>query len=109
MSIWTSPFFFPHAVKIADVVAAGGMGSTAGTARDSVAEVTDEQRLVRSADGEEVVSSTQVTVPLEPPVAHGALVTVWPGTSRERTATVLVVETIYDDPPLPSFQVLSLE
>ena len=56
---------------------------------DLPAEVKDRQTLVRDPDGHEVVSSTQVSLPLPEQVPLGSLVTVWAGTAREREAVVL--------------------
>lgn len=106
---WDDPFWFPHTVKIRDALAGGGRGPRLSeTSRDSVAEVKDEKRLVRTADAREVVSSSTVTVPLTPDVAIGSEVTVWPGTAAQRTGTVLAVGRDENDDPLPSFLTLSL-
>lgn len=106
---WPASFFFPHQVQVRDVDGGAGMGSSFSDPRAIAAEVKDEQRLVRAADGSEVVSSTTVTVPLAESVAPGALVTVWAGTSAEREASVLAVAREENSPPLPSHLILSLE
>jgi hypothetical protein len=85
------------------------MGGRYGEERTIVAEVKDQQRLVRTADGSQAVSSTTVTVPIDSAVTAGALVTVWAGTVHERTSTVIAVERDEDEPPLPSHLILSLE
>lgn len=85
------------------------MGSGYATSRELGAEVKDEQRLVRTADGSEAVSSSTVTVPLESAVAPGALVTVWAGTSAERESSVIAVAREENPPPLPSHLILSLK
>ncbi|TFD47573.1 hypothetical protein E3T46_17410 [Cryobacterium sp. Hh11] len=103
-------FFYPHSVSIRNAQPAGGMGTGYGTARTVMAEVKDEQRLVRNSAGSEVVSSSSVTVPISEHVPVGSLVTVWPGTARQREAEVLAVganENGVDD--LDSFLVLSLK
>jgi len=105
---WDGPFWFPHTVKVRDSIASGGRGSRLGDPRDVAAEVKDEHRLVRTADGREVVSSSTVTVPLEANVSVGSEVTVWPGSVAERTATVIAVGRDENDPPLPSQLILSL-
>ncbi|WP_439593893.1 hypothetical protein [Microbacterium sp.] len=65
---------------------------------------------MRNADGEEVVSSTQVTVALAEDIPIGSLVTVWPGGTRQREAKVIAIgHEDNGDTPLDSFQVLSLE
>jgi hypothetical protein len=107
---WEDPFWYPHTVSIRSARPAGGMGTGYGAARPVKSEVKDEQRLVRTADGREVVSSSSVTVPIAEHVPVGSIVTVWPGTSREREAEVLAVgvdENGVDD--LDSFLVLSLK
>ena len=103
-------FFLPHTVSVRALTSSGGMGSTYAAAAPFAAEVRDEQRLVRNKSGAQVVSSSQVTVPLDPMVPLGSLVTVWPGTSREREAEVLAVSANdnSDDVDLDSFLVLSL-
>lgn len=102
-------FFFPHRVTVRELLPPTGMGGGFADPREITAEVRDEQRLVRDADGNEVVSSTIVTVHLGEHVPAGSLVTVWPGTANERDATVLAVGRDENDPPLPSHQILSLE
>lgn len=104
---WDDPFFYPHMMKIRDVTT-GGMGTTPGAARDVRCEVRDEQRLVRTADGAEVVSSSQVTVPSTEVISLGSHVTVWPGQPGEREATVLAVGRNENDDDLDSFVVLWL-
>lgn len=103
-------FFYPHRVSVRDVTNEGGLGSDWGTARTLIAEVKDDHKLVRDADGSEVVSSTQVKVPLDSDVAAGALVTVWAGTSAEREARVITVgRSDNRGTPLDSYLTLSLE
>lgn len=104
---WDDTFFYPHTVKVREPVI-GGMGTTYGASRDVSCEVRDEQRLVRAADGSEVVSSSQVTIAATEHVPLGSLVTVWPGTAGEREATVLAVGRNENDVDMDSFVVLSL-
>lgn len=85
------------------------MGCGFAEPRELIAEVKDEQRLVRTADGSEAVSSSTVTVPLESAVAPGALVTVWAETSAERESSVIAVAREENPPPLPSHLILSLK
>lgn len=102
-------FFWPHSVQVRDSRAGGGMGGGHGTPRSLAAEVKDTRQLIRNADGAEVVSSSQVTVPLGSNVPLGSLVTVWAGTPRERTAQVLQVGTDDNtDSLLDDFEVLYL-
>ena len=102
-------FFYPHTVQVRDKVSAGGMGTIYGSPRTLAAEVKDVQTLVRDADGREVVSSTQVTLPLPEHVPLASLVTVWPGEPRERQARVLSASANPNDPPLDDYLLLSLE
>ena len=106
---WDGPFWFPHRVLVKDAIASGGRGPRLGDSREIEAEVKDEQRLVRTPDGKQIVSSSTVTVPLEANVPVGSEVTVWPGSVAERTTTVLAVGRDENDPPLPSQLILSLE
>jgi hypothetical protein len=101
---WDDDFFYPHKVSIKN---ARGMGYT--DAREVRAEVKDEQRLVRNADGNEVVSSSSVTVPVSELVPVGSLVTVWPDKPREREAEVLAVGVDDNEDDLDSFLVLYLK
>lgn len=115
---WPDAVFFPHQVRIRDVTGGGGLGQThappPGTqvkaeVRDEQQLVRDEQQLVRDAAGQEVVSSTQVTVPVDTAVRLGALVTVWEGTAHQREAEVLAIGRDVNPPPLHSFLTLSLK
>lgn len=109
---WPAAFFYPHRVKVRDVVGIGSYGPIhmpEDEAREVVAEVLDEQTLVRTADADEVVSSSRVTVPLDADIGPGALVKVWEGTSAEREAIVLTVGRDDNDPPLTSHLVLRLQ
>lgn len=102
-------FFYPHTVKVRNRIYGGGLGSGYAPSRDLQAEVKDVQTLVRDADGAEVVSSAQVTIPLPEDVPLGSLVTVWPGTPRQREARVLASAANPNDPPLDAYLLLSLE
>lgn len=104
---WDDPFFYPHTVKVREVVT-GGLGTTVGSPRDVACEVKDEQRLVRTSDGAEVVSSSQVTVASTEVIPLGSRVTVWPGQPGERDATVLAVGRNENDDDMDSFVVLWL-
>ncbi len=101
-------FFYPHKVSVRDLVSSGGMGSTYGPPRELAAEVLDEQTVVRTADGTEVVSSTRVTLPLPENVPLGSLVTVWLGDAYEREAEVLTAAINRNDPPLDAYLLLRL-
>lgn len=109
MTTWDA-HFYPHSVSVRDLLGSGSVGTRYGNPRALRAEVLDEQELVRDRDGQEVVSSTRVTVPLDANVRVGSLVTVWAGTSAQREAEVLSVAR--DDngaSPLDSHLVLRLK
>jgi len=102
-------FFFPHTVNIRALAGGAGVGETYADAVSAIAEVKDESQLVRNADGAEVTSSTQVTVPLDTDAPLGSLVMVWPGQGAERESVVLRVARDENPPPLPSHLILYLE
>lgn len=107
---WGS-FFYPHRVRISVRLSSGGGGARwAEPSTPIAAEVKDEQRIVRDRDGDEVVSSTQVYVPLDTVCPIGSRVTVWEGQPGERTAEVLAIARHDNtDTPLDRYLVLSLE
>lgn len=103
-------FFFPNTVRVRDYLGAGGMGGGHGDPRILAAEVIDVQEIVRDATGQEVVSSTRVTVPLDSNVPLRSLVTVWSATAgAEREAEVLRIGRDENPAPLPSHQILWLK
>lgn len=107
MTVPLPPHFTPHAVLVQELRAGGGMGDTYAEPREVAAFTADEQKLVRAADGAEVLSTAQVTVNFDEHIPLGSLVTIWPGLSGSREATVLQVSRNHH-PTLPSFQTLSL-
>ncbi|MFE9232050.1 hypothetical protein [Cellulosimicrobium funkei] len=102
-------FWYPHTVKVRNLTGSGGMGNSYANPRTRSAEVKDTQTLVRDADGREVTSSTQVTLPLPEDVPLGSLVTVWPGLPQEREARVLAASLNPNGPPLDAYLLLWLE
>ena len=102
-------FFYPHSVTVQDRRTGGGLGASFAPARTLAAEVKDVQTLVRDADGQEVVSNTQVSLPLPAHVPLGSKVTVWPGLPQEREARVLASALNPNEGPLDAFLLLSLE
>lgn len=102
-------FWYPHEVRVRNRILGGGLGPSFEASRTLPAEVKDVQTLVRDADGAEVVSTSQVTLPLPEHVPLGSLVTVWPGESRQREARVLAAAANPNDPPLDDYLLLSLE
>ncbi|OZD48645.1 hypothetical protein CH252_19145 [Rhodococcus sp. 06-1477-1B] len=103
-------FLFPHEVLVEDRTG-GGAGGTGHIPPQRVkAEVDDEQSLARDAQGEEVISSTTVTVPLDTRIRVGGFVTVWPDDAyRRRRAEVLFAAPVVNTKPLPSHTVLRLK
>ncbi|TCO64384.1 hypothetical protein [Actinocrispum wychmicini] len=88
-------FVLPHAVAVRPYLGPGPYGDVFG---DPVvvrrAFVEDRRRLVRSPDGEEVVSETTVRTRRNERIPLGSKVTVWQGTPHERTATVITVSVL---------------
>jgi hypothetical protein len=106
---WDDPFWWPHKVRVRRLLQGGSRGPRLDDENPEIkAEVLDGARMVRTADGREVVSSSRVTVPIDTDVPLGSEITVWPGRARERTATVLAVSVEENEPPLASQLVLSL-
>lgn len=101
-------FFFPHVVSIR-TVSRGGLDTKYGAPRDVACEVRDKQEVVRTADGAEVVSSSQVTVGPDEDVSLGALVTVWKDRPGEREAPVIAIARNENDADLGSYLVLFLK
>lgn len=106
---WPEAFFFPNTVKVRNKLGSGGMGTSYGAPRSIAAETIDRQELVRNTAGQEVVSSSRVTVHLTENVPLGSLVTVWPGQAGEREAEVLHVSRDENPAPLPSHLILWLK
>ena len=109
---WDSAFWWPHEVLIAPMERGGGRGPRLGAELASRAEVEDSYRLVRTADGREVASSSRVTIPIGSPfhdVPLGSEVTLWPDQPGRRVAQVLAVSREENGPGLGSQLVLSLE
>ena len=109
---WLAKFFSPHTVSVRAYAGRTGTGYSYETSRDVACEVKDEKRMVRDANGAEVVSSTQVTVSLDEVIPLRSLVTVWPGVQgATREAEVIAIERHdnRDTPGLRSHQVLSLK
>lgn len=102
-------FWYPHSVLVKNRVSAGGMGAGFSAPRTLAAEVLDKQTMVRDASGAEVVSTSQVSLPLPEHVPVGSLVTVWPGLPQQREARVLAAALNPNEPPLDSYLLLSLE
>lgn len=107
---WPEPFFFPNTVKVRDYQAGGGMGGGYGNPRTLPAEVIDVQEVIRNTAGEEVISSTRVTVHIDANVPLKSLVTVWSQKlGAEREAEVLRIGRDENPAPLPSHLILWLK
>lgn len=99
--------FTPHTIRVRDFVENTGMGSGHADPREVRAFAEDEQKLVITRDGAEVVSTSQVTLNFDEVVPLGSLVTVWPGMTGEREAAVLAIGR-HEAPGWPAYQTLSL-
>jgi hypothetical protein len=101
-------FLTPHTVTVRPLTGSGGMGAVYGSpVADIPALVVEGAQLVRSPSGEEVVSQAQVSVHFDVEAPPGSEVTVWAGTAKERTSTVITASG-GPHPTLPSFLTLAL-
>jgi hypothetical protein len=101
-------FLTPHRVIVEPLTGSGGMGETWGPPVPDVPALAEEgASLVRSPSGAEVVSSARVSLSWDVVVPPGSKVTLWSGTAKERTATVITTSG-GPHPTLPSFQTLAL-
>jgi hypothetical protein len=105
----------PHRVTITDLEGEGAEGTIWGDPRKSrPAYVEQKSRLVvdrRSTSptrGQEIISTTFVVLLTEDDTRPGAQVTVWKGTPRERTSTV-IDSAYFDYKGAPSHVELYLE
>lgn len=99
--------FTPHTIVVRDLQSSGGMGPAYADARDVAAFARDDQKLIRAADGSEVVSTGEVTVNFDEDIPIGSLVTVWNGSPGAREAVVVGASRNHHA-TLPSFQTLYL-
>lgn len=72
------------------------------------AAIDDKQKLIRTADGRQLMSVARVAVDPEHLMPLGSVVTIWRGRGNEREATAAVV-AIAEWPGLPQFVEISLE
>jgi hypothetical protein len=72
------------------------------------AAIDDKQKLVRTADGRQIMSSARVALDREHLMPLGSIVTIWRGRANERDTTAAVV-SIADWPGLPQFVEIALE
>lgn len=99
--------FLPHTVTVKPRTGSGGFGPAYGEPFIVSAIVEEGSRLVRDADGAEVVSSARVHCGFDVVVPVGSMVTVWSGTARERVSAVLTAVGS-EHPAVPGYQTLSL-
>ena len=99
--------FLPHMVTVKPLTGSGGLGPVYGSPFAVPAMVEEGSRLVRDADGAEVVSSARVHCGFDVVVPVGSMVTVWSGTARERVSAVLTAVGS-EHPAVPGYQTLSL-
>lgn len=101
-------FLTPHTVTIRPLVGSGGMGPVWGaTVANVPALVVEGAQLVRDPGGAEVVSQARVTVHFDVVAPPGSEVTVWTGTAKERTSTVITTDGAPHS-TLPSYLTLAL-
>lgn len=97
----------PHTVRITPYLGEGGNGPLWGDPTEAPAFVEDVAEVVVDSSGTEVVSGTKVTLNFADAPAEQSLVTVWIGTTHERTAPVVSVAR-NEHPRWPAFAVLRL-
>lgn len=88
----------PHTVTVRPYLGAGPYGDVWGdpvVVREVFVE--DRRRLVRNQSGEELVSESTVRTRPNVRVPVGSKVTVWQGTSLERTGRVITT-SVFDHP-----------
>lgn len=101
-------FLTPHRVTVRPLLGSGGMGDVYGPpVTDIPALVVEGAQLVRDPGGSEVVSQAQVSLHFDVVAPPGSEVTVWEGTPKERTSTVITASG-GPHPTLPSFLTLAL-
>jgi hypothetical protein len=95
-------YLLRHRVTIAAYLGEGAYGPEYDTPVTGVlAFVADKRRLVRDRNGDEVVSETTVILKPGTVCPPESTVTVWPGTSRERTSRVITASD-HDGGGLPT-------
>lgn len=96
-----------HRITVRPYLGTGPYGDQHGDPVTVRAHVEDSRRLVRSSTGEELSSATTVRTRPDVRAPPGSLVTVWPGTSQERTARVITAHR-FDHPAAPSHLEITL-
>lgn len=101
-------YLTPNKVTVAAFEGMGGDGEIYADPQPDVPAMVEEgATLVRSATGEETVSSARVHCAFAVVAPPGSKVTVWPDTAKERTGLVISLAG-GDHPTLPSWQTLNL-
>lgn len=101
-------FMTPHTVIVEPLVGSGGMGDIHGPAVSDIPAMVEEGAvLVRDSGGAEVVSSARVHCSWDVVAPPGSRVTLWSGTSSERTS-IVITSAGAPHPTLPSWRTLSL-
>lgn len=72
------------------------------------AAIDDKRKLIRTADGREIMSQSRIAVDPEHLMPVGSLVTIWRGRANQRETTALVV-AVAEWPGLPRFVEVALE
>jgi hypothetical protein len=102
-------YMTPHTVIIEPLLGSGGMGEVWGPLVPDVPAMVEEgAKLVRDASAAEVVSSARVHCSWDVHAPSGSRVTIWAGTTKERTSTVMTADGA-PHPTLPSWQTLVLQ
>ncbi len=98
----------PHMVTIEPLLGSGGMGDIWGDPVSDVPAMVEEgAKLVRDDSASEVVSSARVHCSWDVEAPSGSRVTIWAGTTKERTSGVITSDGA-PHPTLPSWQTLVL-
>jgi hypothetical protein len=98
----------PHRITVRPYLGSGPYGDVfADPVTVRRAFVEDRRRLVRSADGDEVISETTVRTRPGEHIPVRSLVTVWAGTPHERTGRV-ITSNLFDHPSTWSHREVAL-
>lgn len=96
----------PHTVDWQHVIGTNSKGKVYSPPQSlPEVQIVDKRKLLRSTNGAEIVSDSQIYVNLgDAELEEGDLVTIWKGTYRERTAKVESINT-WDarNPRIPAY------
>ena len=101
MSEALEAWMLPHTCAVREFLGAGGMGERFADPVERACFAEESVKLVRDADGAEVVSTAQVTLDFEPALPVGSMVAWWGGSERR----VMSVERL-EAPGWPAYQTL---